>query len=141
MMQNVRWAPTFCNRIPDFFIFFIGSGKKQLWDKKYPRISLPFTPIMKEMGGLSHQACAGSADRIRASTKRKNPFAKRMAATTINRMRPGRSINWAEFACGALAGNACRACMDYYMGNREIAEAWPEKILCRIGAYLRGDPF
>ncbi len=33
-------------------------------------------------------------------------------------------IDWAEVACGAPAGDACRTYMDYYMGNREIAEAY-----------------
>ncbi|AGB02842.1 aminoglycoside phosphotransferase family protein [Methanoregula formicica] len=42
-------------------------------------------------------------------------------------------IDWAEVACGAPAGDACRTYMDYYMGNREIAEAYLKKYCAASG--------
>jgi aminoglycoside phosphotransferase (APT) family kinase protein len=42
-------------------------------------------------------------------------------------------IDWAEVACGAPAGDACRTYMDYYMGSREIAEAYLKKYCAASG--------
>lgn len=42
-------------------------------------------------------------------------------------------IDWAEVACGAPAGDACRTYMDYYMGNHEIAEAYLKKYCAASG--------
>lgn len=42
-------------------------------------------------------------------------------------------IDWAEVACGAPAGDACRTYMDYYMGSREIAGAYLKKYCAASG--------
>lgn len=42
-------------------------------------------------------------------------------------------IDWAEVACGAPAGDACRTYMDYYMGSREIADAYLKKYCAASG--------
>jgi hypothetical protein len=42
-------------------------------------------------------------------------------------------IDWAEVACGAPAGDACRTYLDYSMGNKEIAEAYLTKYCTASG--------
>lgn len=42
-------------------------------------------------------------------------------------------IDWAEVACGAPAGDACRTYMDYYMGSKEIAEVYLNKYCAASG--------
>ncbi len=42
-------------------------------------------------------------------------------------------IDWAEVACGAPAGDACRTYMDYYMGSKEIAEVYLQKYSAASG--------
>lgn len=42
-------------------------------------------------------------------------------------------IDWAEVACGAPAGDACRTYMDYYMGSKELAEVYLEKYCAASG--------
>jgi len=42
-------------------------------------------------------------------------------------------IDWAEVACGAPAGDACRTYMDYFMGSRDLAEAYLKKYTAASG--------
>jgi len=42
-------------------------------------------------------------------------------------------IDWAEVACGAPAGDACRTYLDYYMGSKELAEAYLAKYCAASG--------
>jgi len=42
-------------------------------------------------------------------------------------------IDWAEVACGAPAGDACRTYLDYYMGSKDIAGAYLTKYCAASG--------